>query len=156
MLAGFSLALTGAFDESDDPGARTSVIGLPRGCRINHPETRCINRSAGSHMSQVSIEAGKWDGDHRPLVSCASTPTVTRAVINPRLYATTSHGCDSRAGRVAVAPGDPGIVGSVQPTALSDPGDGRESCAGRTAGRMSSEAREVAAGGFLTDADPGT
>ena len=35
VFAGFSLALTGAFDESDDPGARTSVIGLPRGCRIN-------------------------------------------------------------------------------------------------------------------------
>jgi hypothetical protein len=30
VLAGFSLAPTGAVDESDDPGARTSVIGLPR------------------------------------------------------------------------------------------------------------------------------
>jgi len=30
VLAGFSLAPTGAFDESDDPDARTSVIGLPR------------------------------------------------------------------------------------------------------------------------------
>jgi hypothetical protein len=30
VLAGFSLAATGAFDETDDPGVRTSVIGLPR------------------------------------------------------------------------------------------------------------------------------
>ena len=30
VLAGFSLAPSGAFDESDDPAARTSVIGLPR------------------------------------------------------------------------------------------------------------------------------
>ena len=30
VLAGFSLAPTGALDESDDPGVRTSVIGLPR------------------------------------------------------------------------------------------------------------------------------
>jgi hypothetical protein len=80
---------------------QAATAGLVGGCRINHPETRCINRSAGSHMSQVSIEAGKWDGDHRPLVSCASTPTVTRAVINPRLYATTSWQSESvrRGGR---------------------------------------------------------
>jgi hypothetical protein len=31
------------------------------------------------------------------------------------------HGCESRAHRAAVTPDDPGIVGSVQPTALSDP-----------------------------------
>src|SRR5437763_13329765 len=31
------------------------------------------------------------------------------------------HGCDSRAHCAAVTPGDPGIVGAVQPTALSDP-----------------------------------
>jgi hypothetical protein len=31
------------------------------------------------------------------------------------------HGCDSRAERAAVTPGEPGVVGSVQPTALSDP-----------------------------------
>ena len=30
VLAGFSLPPTGAFDESDHPGVRTSVIGLPR------------------------------------------------------------------------------------------------------------------------------
>jgi len=35
VFAGFSLAPTGAVDESDDAGARASVIGLPRGCRTN-------------------------------------------------------------------------------------------------------------------------
>jgi hypothetical protein len=65
------------------------------------------------------------------------------------------HGSDSRADRVTVTPGDPGIVGCVQPTARSDPRRSRE-CASRTAGRMSTEAREVATGGVLMDAGPGT
>src|SRR5437868_5460536 len=40
---------------------------------------------------------------------------------SPQPARSVRHGCDSRAHRAAVTPGDPGIVGSVQPTALSDP-----------------------------------
>ena len=47
--------------------------------------------------------------------------------------------CLAVAGGRLLHPGDPGIGGSIQPTGSVRPRDGRESRAGRTAGRMSTE-----------------
>src|SRR6476619_2992612 len=53
------------------PGPRRSlrrklVTAAPsRGCRTNHSEMRCVNWSAGSHMSGQRDWASEWDSDLR-------------------------------------------------------------------------------------------
>jgi hypothetical protein len=65
-------------------------------------------------------------GDARNSESQARSPARSlRPSGRPLAPGLVRHGCGRHADRVAVTPASPGIVGSVQPTALSDPATGK-------------------------------
>jgi hypothetical protein len=59
VLAGSSLAPTDAFDGSDDPGARTSVIGLPRQRQSLAVRGGLLHRPGGAFVPQLEPDLAR-------------------------------------------------------------------------------------------------
>ena len=82
MLAGFWLAPTGEFDESDDPRAATGVIGLPRQqhCRLAIPCSGSSSRGPGLPRSAEGVARPHGCGRGNALVA---NQWAGRALLDP-------------------------------------------------------------------------
>ena len=124
----------------DPSDAGDRFVASPRQGRPR-PSRCCVTRSRPSASTPRKPRDRLGD-------VCIARPGGSGAIALPRFrWSRPPRGRDPRRSRNC---GLRTTDGSVRPRG------GRESCAGRTAGRMSTEAREVASGGAVMDAGPGT
>ena len=131
------------------PGASLGFATCAIGRLASHPGVM-TNRSANLLCRKTRSQC--------LLSSCnrRRSPRPNAIVRRRRPASSQCHGYDSRADRVARHPRRSRNCGLLTTDGSVRPRDGRDSCAGRTARRMSPKRERVAAGGFLTDVGRGS